>query len=51
MIRIAFLMFAGLALFNSINALRKPVQPGGRFPPLWLPGMIVSELPTPLLTV
>jgi acetyl esterase/lipase len=39
-----FLTYAGVSLFNSINALRGPVTPGTRFPPLWLPGMIVSEL-------
>lgn len=28
----------------TLNALRHPVPPTSRFPPLWLPGMIVSEL-------
>lgn len=28
----------------TINALRRPVPPGRRLPPLWLPGMLVSEL-------
>lgn len=28
----------------TVNALRHPVPPHGRFPPLWLPGMLVSEL-------
>jgi acetyl esterase/lipase len=28
----------------TLNAMRKPVPPGEGFPPLWLPGMIVSEL-------
>jgi acetyl esterase/lipase len=28
----------------TVNALRRPVPPGGGFPPLWLPAMIVSEL-------
>jgi acetyl esterase/lipase len=28
----------------TINALRRPVPPGKGFPPLWLPGMVVSEL-------
>jgi hypothetical protein len=28
----------------TVNALRRPVPPGGGFPPLWLPGMIISEL-------
>ena len=49
MLAIAFLTYAGVALFNSVNALRRPVRPGSKFPPLWLPGMIVSELPTTLL--
>lgn len=44
-----FMTYAGVALFNSVNALRRPVEPGSRFPPLWLPGMIVSELTTTLL--
>lgn len=44
-----FLTYAGVALFNSVNALRRPVGPGRRFPPLWLPGMIVAELTTTLL--
>jgi len=28
----------------TVNALRRPVPPGKGIPPLWLPGMIVSEL-------
>lgn len=28
----------------TVNALRRPVPPGRPFPPLWLPGMLVSEL-------
>ncbi|MGA8040681.1 MAG: alpha/beta hydrolase, partial [Acidimicrobiia bacterium] len=28
----------------TLNAIRRPVPPGEGFPPLWLPGMIVSEL-------
>ncbi|MGF1666689.1 MAG: alpha/beta hydrolase fold domain-containing protein [Acidimicrobiia bacterium] len=44
MIAAFFLTYAGVSLFNSVNALRRPVIPGTRFPPLWLPGMIVSEL-------
>jgi acetyl esterase/lipase len=39
-----FLTYAGVSLFNSINAVRRPVTPGTAFPPVWLPGMIVSEL-------
>lgn len=28
----------------TVNALRRPVPPGKRFPPMWLAGMVVSEL-------
>jgi len=28
----------------TVNALRRPVPPSHRFPPLWLPGMLISEL-------
>jgi acetyl esterase/lipase len=28
----------------TVNSLRRPVPPNRKFPPLWLPGMIVSEL-------
>lgn len=28
----------------TINALRRPVPPNKRMPPLWLPGMLISEL-------
>jgi acetyl esterase/lipase len=28
----------------TVNALRRPVPPGRGLPPMWLPGMIVSEL-------
>lgn len=38
-----FIWFAA-AIIWTVNALRRPVLPGHRFPPLWLPGMIVSEL-------
>lgn len=33
-----------VALLFTINALRRPVSPGHGLAPLWLPGMIVSEL-------
>jgi acetyl esterase/lipase len=33
-----------VAFLWTVNALRRPAPPGKRFPPLWLPGMIVSEL-------
>lgn len=38
-----FVWFMAACLW-TVNALRRPVSPGARFPPLWLPGMIVSEL-------
>jgi acetyl esterase/lipase len=37
-------VYASVALILSINALRRPSPPGSRFPPLWLPAMITSEL-------
>lgn len=39
-----FLTWFFAACVWTVNALRRPVPPGGRFPPLWLPGMLVSEL-------
>lgn len=44
MIAALFVAYAAVALFNGVNALRRPVEPGHRLPPLWLPGMVVSEL-------
>lgn len=44
---LCFIWF-GAACVWTWNALRKPVPPGKRFPPLWLPAMIVSEL-SPIL--
>lgn len=38
-----FTWFAAAGIWTA-NALRRPVPPGKKFPPLWLPGMIVSEL-------
>ena len=35
----------------TVNSLRRPVPPNRRFPPLWLPGMIVSELAPVYLVV
>lgn len=32
------------AIFWTVNALRRPVLPGRGLPPLWLPGMLISEL-------
>jgi len=44
MISALFLVWFFAASLWTINALRRPTPPGKRFPPLWLPGMIVSEL-------
>lgn len=38
--------FGLVALFATVNALRRPSQPPSRFPPLWLPAMITGELAT-----
>lgn len=45
-----FFVWFLVAFVGTVNALRRPVPPGRRFPPLWLPGMLVSEL-APLLFV
>jgi acetyl esterase/lipase len=45
-----FTWFFAAALW-TVNALRRPVPPGRRFPPMWLAGMIVSELAPWLLGV
>ena len=39
-----FFTWFAVACLWTVNALRRPVPPGKRFPPLWLPGMLVSEL-------
>ena len=44
-----FFTWFAAALVWTINALRKPVPPGHRFPPMWLPAMVVSELGPVLL--
>jgi acetyl esterase/lipase len=44
MVSALFFIWAFVAALSTINALRPPVPPGKGFPPLWLPGMIVSEL-------
>ncbi len=44
MISALFFMWFFAACLWTLNALRRPVPPGGGFPPLWLPGMIISEL-------
>lgn len=36
--------YAALAVILSVNALRRPAPPDSRFPPLWLPAMVASEL-------
>ena len=42
----AFLfVYALLALFLTINALRRPSPPSSRFPALWLPAVVVAEIP------
>lgn len=44
MIPAVLFVYAAVALILSINALRRPAPPGSRFPPLWLPAMITSEM-------
>ena len=44
MISALFFTWFFAACVWTVNALRPPVPPGRRFPPLWLPGMLVSEL-------
>lgn len=44
MISALFFAWFGAATLWTVNALRRPVPPGKKFPPLWLPGMIISEL-------
>jgi acetyl esterase/lipase len=44
MISALFFTWFSVALLWTINALRRPVPPGHGLAPLWLPGMIVSEL-------
>ena len=44
MISALFLTWFFAACLWTGNALRRPVPPGGKFPPLWLPGMLISEL-------
>ena len=44
MISAIFFTWFFVACLWTANALRRPVPPGKRLPPLWLPGMIVSEL-------
>ena len=44
MISALFFIWFLIASLWTVNALRHPVPPGKWFPPLWLPGMLVSEL-------
>ena len=46
-----FVIWFGAAFVLTVNALRRPVQPGKGIPPPWLPAMIVSELAPWLLLV
>jgi len=42
----AFLfIYALVALLSTINALRRPSPPSARFPALWLPAVLVAEIP------
>ena len=41
---VIFVIWFGAALVWTVNALRRPVQPGKGIPPPWLPAMLVSEL-------
>lgn len=38
-----FFTYGLVAMLLAVNALRRPVPPDRRLPPLWLPGMIASE--------
>ncbi len=40
-----FFVYAFLALFFCWNALRKPSPPTSRFPALWLPAVLIAEIP------
>lgn len=44
MISALFLTWFAAASVWTVNALRRPVPPGKALPPLWLPGMLISEL-------
>ena len=41
----ALFVYGFLALFMTMNALRKPSPPGARLPALWLPAVLVAEAP------
>ncbi|HEX5672005.1 MAG TPA: alpha/beta hydrolase [Acidimicrobiia bacterium] len=44
-------IYGTIALLTGMNALRKPTPPTSRFPPIWLPAMIVGEAPWLYLAV
>lgn len=44
MIAALFFTWFFAASLWTVNALRRPVPPHRRLPPLWLPGMLISEL-------
>lgn len=44
MISALFFVWFSVACLWTVNALRRPTPPGEGLAPLWLPGMIVSEL-------
>lgn len=44
MIAALFFTWFFAASLWTVNALRRPVPPDRRLPPLWLPGMLISEL-------
>ena len=46
-----YFTFAAVALLLVVNALRPPSPPGRRLPPLYLPGLVASELPGVWLVV
>ena len=46
-----FVIWFGAAFVVTVNALRRPVQPGKGIPPPWLPAMLVAELAPWLLLV
>ncbi|HEY5890466.1 MAG TPA: alpha/beta hydrolase [Acidimicrobiia bacterium] len=44
MISALFFTWFAAAVIWTVNALRRPVIPGTGLPPMWLPGMLISEL-------
>ncbi len=39
-----FFTYGFVTVVSTVNALRKPVPPTAKLPPLWLPAMLVAEL-------